>query len=51
MQELMATLREPEKKEDRKDEDEDDREETEQQAPDWDIKTPGAVYVCVCACV
>ena len=47
MQELMATLREPEKKEDKKDEDEDEKEETEQQAPDWDIKTPGEVCVCV----
>ena len=34
---------------------EDEKEETEQQAPDWDIKTPGAVsvcvYVCECVCV
>ena len=62
MQELMATLREGDKKEDKKEEDEEEKEETEQQAPDWNIKTPGmflrrhtparvCVRVCVCVCV
>ena len=52
MQELMATLREGDKKEDKKEEDEEEeKEETEQQAPDWNIKTPGEVCVCVCSCV